>query len=303
MTDFDVSTPDPAVTTSDLGERPKAMHRNALRELIVFTATIIVLGLIFGAVHLLFGESQEPLHRALDRHKYDEAVQLIRLSTDVNAPNVEGELPLVLAADDLSADAYDVVRELLLHGARVNETDSNGHTALHQAAYHGNMAVADLLLRNGADINATRTYENIFGEQTETPLVVAYQRGRFRMAEFLTYRGADIPDNLEHLKRMGEGERLRERYSKLPKPKHLSEYEWSKEITLRVMREVIPERAQLLEDFQRMNPEVMKTVENIFSEPPPEGIDERVWEDQKVARVNLLFQSGQLNLKIPELKK
>ena len=245
----------------------------------------------------------EALHRALNLHKYDEAIRLIRRGADVNAMNTDGKLPLVLAADDPSANAYDVVRELLLHGARVNETDRRGRTALHRAADHGNMAVADLLLRHGADINATWTYETIFGEQTVTPLEEAYRRGRFRMGEFLTYRGADIPHNLEDLERMGEMERLIEYYSKLPKPAHLTEYEWAKERMYRVLLDVNPEMAQLWGDFERMNPEAMKTIENILNEPPPEGVDWRDWQSQKAARVQRLIQSGQLNLKISESKK
>ena len=145
MIDLDTSTPDPVVTTTDLGDLPKATLRNTLRQTI-FIAVVLVL--VLGAV-LLLGESQEPLHSALDRHEYDEAIRLIRLGANVNAVSANGEVPLVLASDDASADAYDVVRELLRVGARVDETDSEGNTALHQAAYHGNMAVVDLLMRNG----------------------------------------------------------------------------------------------------------------------------------------------------------
>lgn len=297
MTDFDASAPDPEMAASDLGELPKATIRNALRLVIVLA---VVLTLTPGNI-CLFGESKESLHDALNLHTYDEAIRLIRRGADVNAMNTDGKLPLVLAADDPSANAYDVVRELLLHGARVNETDRRGRTALHRAADHGNMAVADLLLRHGADINATWTYETIFGEQTVTPLEEAYRQGRFRMGEFLTYRGANIPDNLEHLKRMGEGERLRERYEKLPKPENLSEEEWSEEISLRVIRKANPESARLLEDFMRMNPEAMKVLESIMKKPPPEGVDRLTWERQKFMQLQRMFQSGQF--KIPELKK
>ena len=299
MTDFEASAPDPEIATSDLGEVQKATLRNALRQVIVIA---VVLTLPHGNIGL-FGESQEPLHRALDLHKYDEAIRLIRLGADVNAMNADGELPLVLGADDPSTNAYDVVRELLLHRALVNKADSEGYTALHRAVYNGNMGVADLLLRNGADINSVRTYTNFFGEHTETPLEVAYKWGKFRVADFLASMGADIPHNLEDLERMGEMERLIEYYSKLPKPAHLTEDEWAKERMYRVMLDVNPEMAQLMGDFERMNPEAMKTIENILNEPTPEGVDWRDWQSEKAARVQRLIQSGQLNHKIPESKK
>lgn len=299
MTDFDASAPDPEMAASDSGELPKAMLRNALRPVIVIA---VVLTLTPGNI-CLFGESKESLHDALNLHKYDEAIRLIRLGADVNAMNAHGELPLVLGADDPSTNAYDVVRELLLHRALVNQADSEGYTALHRAVYNGNMGVADLLLRNGADINSVRTYTNFFGEHTETPLEVAYKWGKFRVADFLTSMGADIPDNLEDLERMGEMERLIEYYSKLPKPEHLTEDEWAKERMYRVMLDVNPEMAQLMGDFERMNPEAMKTIENILNEPPSEGLDRRDWQSHKAERIQRLIQSGQLNLKIPELKK
>ena len=243
MMGFDAPTSDPDVVTSDSGERPK-MKRNLLREFIILVATLAAIALFFAADHLL-GEEPKPLHQALDLHKYDEAIELIRLGGDMNAMNADGELPLVLAADDSSANAYDVVRELILAGARVNERDGEGYAALHRAAYRGNLAVADLLLRHGADVNAVRAYKNFFGEHAETPLEVAYKRGMFRVAEFLTSMGADTPDNLKSLKQMGEIERLKDYYDKYPKPPNYTEAEWDKEVHRRIMRQVNPEMARL----------------------------------------------------------
>lgn len=302
MMGFNASPPDPVVVSLDQCRTPKKSMRYRLLEFIIRVAPFAVIFLVYGLLHLLSAEGPNSLHNALRLNKYDEAIELIRLGGDMNAMNADGELPLVLAADDSSADAYDVVRELILAGARVNETDGESYTALHKAAYCGNLAVADLLLRHGADINAVQVDKNFFGEFTDTPLELAYKQGKFRVAEFLTVRGADIPDNVERLKRSGEVEQLREHYDKLPKPPNYTENEWNMEVTRRLMHKANPEVAPLVEELIRMNPELPKIFENIFTEPAPEGVSQSEWRDQQLQRILLLPHSGQIELP-PGLKK
>lgn len=90
-----------------------------------------------------------PLHRSVKERDYDTAIQLIRSGVDANTKNGAGELPLVIAANDRSADALDVVSELLRFGARPDATHEDRDTALHRAAHHGSLAVIELLVRHG----------------------------------------------------------------------------------------------------------------------------------------------------------
>lgn len=62
------------------------------------------------------------------------------------------ESPLIQAIE--SGDENSV-RMLLQNGASPNETNSNGETALMVAATYDRGAIADLLLKAGADINAS----------------------------------------------------------------------------------------------------------------------------------------------------
>ena len=303
MMDFDASPPDPVVTNLGQHQTPKKRMRDRLlRDFIIFFVPVAIVSLVFGVLHLLSAERPNSLHDALRQNKYDEAIELIRLGGDMNAMNADGKLPLVLAADDSSADAYDVVRELILAGARVNETDGESYTALHKAAYCGNLAVVDLLLRHGADINAVRVFKTVLGELTDTPIELAYRQGKFRVAEFLTVRGADIPDSVESLTRSGEATRLREHYRKYPKPPNYTEDEWNREVARRSFHKSHPEAAPVVEEFIRMNPELMKTFENIFMEPAPEGVSQSEWMDHQFQRILLLSRSDQLKSP-PELKK
>lgn len=67
----------------------------------------------------------------------------------------------------------------------VNSRDRDGLTLLHWAAYKGRRNVADLLLANGADLDAR-------GNSVETPLHLAASEGHADVAELLLARRANV---------------------------------------------------------------------------------------------------------------
>jgi cytohesin len=95
-----------------------------------------------------------------------------RSSDSLNQASVEGDVARVKA--------------LLDEGTDVNAKNSRmGYTALHGAARNGHKEVVELLLANGADINAR---EN----QSKTPLFLAVEYGKKEIVELLLARGADV---------------------------------------------------------------------------------------------------------------
>lgn len=146
-----------------------------------------------------------PLHWALRYRKYDAALKAMPLTRNVDSAaktefGIESR-PICLAAQDPTADAYDMVRALIKrYGADPNLRDGNGLTALHYAAGTGNLAVAELLLANGADVNAGRLLKQGDSSQERghsasvTPLLMAYSQGRYRTAKLLEEWGADDLD-------------------------------------------------------------------------------------------------------------
>lgn len=136
-------------------------------------------------------EHTHPLHFALIAKQYDRAIEAMRLMTDTEARDPWGRTALSLAVDDEAAAAYDMARELLRYGADPNGRDSDGFAPLHRAAAAGNLAVVEMLIDRGAEIDAV-----IAGGEDEntTPLYLAYREGRTRVIAFLENRGGTIPD-------------------------------------------------------------------------------------------------------------
>jgi ankyrin repeat protein len=130
-----------------------------------------------------------PLRRAAIMNQLAEAEALVKQSpTMVQSHDDLRRTPLHLA----SAQAGLPLVELLLkHGADVNATDFADHTPLHGAAFAGNEDIIKALLAMKADPN----HRN---RQRVTPLFLAAMRGALPAIEALLRGGADLKavDNL-----------------------------------------------------------------------------------------------------------
>lgn len=82
------------------------------------------------------------------------------------------------AASDGGARDMSIVRALVEAGAPVNARSGSGTTALHTAAFLGDMEVAELLLSRGAD-------PRIASNDGKTPIDLARERGHAALAERL----------------------------------------------------------------------------------------------------------------------
>lgn len=82
--------------------------------------------------------------------------------------------------------AVDAVKTSIQeHPEQVNAQDRGGRTPLHYAAIRGHVAVAKLLLANGAEVNGK-------GRSGRTPLHEAIRASRTEMVAFLLSKGADV---------------------------------------------------------------------------------------------------------------
>ena len=100
------------------------------------------------------------IHRAAMNGNIEAVKQHLDAGTDVNAKDVIKRTPLHYAA----FYGHKVVAELLIaEGADVNAKNGlSGETPLHHAAYGGHKEIVELLIANGADVNAKSESKNRF---------------------------------------------------------------------------------------------------------------------------------------------
>ena len=146
-----------------------------------------------------------PFHIAIYGRQNEIVELLIAEGADVNAKDDNSDTPLDEAiiynspetagllrkhggkhgTIHMAAKAGDAeaVKEFLAAGTDVKRDDP--FTPLHWAALHGHKEIAELLITNGADVNATTAWGS-------TPLHKAAQNGHKEIVELLIAKGADV---------------------------------------------------------------------------------------------------------------
>ena len=124
-----------------------------------------------------------PLMEACQAGRPENMRLLVQRGADANAFDKEKTTVLMHAC--AGASDGKVVRYLISHGARVNERNAYGCTALMIAAARGNVDVVRVLLRHGADANAV-------SDNQETPLTFAVVWNRLEVVKALLDGGADV---------------------------------------------------------------------------------------------------------------
>jgi uncharacterized protein len=118
------------------------------------------------------------LHLAAHFGRFDVVDTLLARGADVHAWSENDMANQALHAAAAGRAAEPIVARLLARGANVNATQRGGFTALHEAAFKNDRALANLLLAHGAD-PALRTSEG------ETAEAIATRLGHTQLARRL----------------------------------------------------------------------------------------------------------------------
>lgn len=115
-----------------------------------------------------------PLFYAIEKGNF-EIVKLLLLC-GAN-PNIQfnGQIPLNIA---IRNGEHSIITELLDFHANILESDSNGVTPLHEAAFIGDVLTAEQLIAKGAYIHAKANNKN-------TPIDLAEKNGHSEMIKLL----------------------------------------------------------------------------------------------------------------------
>ncbi len=113
------------------------------------------------------------------------AIKLINRGMDVNSVDAAGNTLLMQTVNRDNQEFFDY---LLKRRARINTRNRNGETALSLAAYRGKLNFVQRLVDSGADVN-------LYGWP---PLIYAAFNGHTAVAEYMLKKGAEVNGTTEN---------------------------------------------------------------------------------------------------------
>ena len=124
----------------------------------------------------------QALREAVAAGRAQEMERLIQKGADINAPDAQGQTPLILAVENGQSSA---VKVLLQSDADLTVTDASGNNPLLVAAHRGDFKSTYLLVQAGINVNSRDRNYN-------TPLHLALAKRNFKMTQTLVHLGAGV---------------------------------------------------------------------------------------------------------------
>lgn len=144
----------------------------------------VIFALLGILIHGTAVASQE-LYQAIDSNNINIVRKLLKEGANPNYKTKWGE-SMLMAAVDTHLHDIKIISLLIEHGADVNYTDKHGKSALYFASYRGFTSVANLLIKNNANVNIGKKDGN------NKPIWAAAYKGHFDVVKLLIENGATV---------------------------------------------------------------------------------------------------------------
>nr|XP_012613886.1 putative POTE ankyrin domain family member M isoform X10 [Microcebus murinus] len=170
------SPPGYVVRSKHLGKFHRAVHRGEFeeaRKLFYYDKTVL---------NKRDKKDRTALHLACANKDAQVVTFLLGQKCELNPCDGESRTPLMKA---VQCQAQDHVTVLLEHGADPNVVDIYGNSALHYAAFNGDLSIAATLRSHGASMETAN-------KDQFTPLLLALSERKMEVAEFLINEKADV---------------------------------------------------------------------------------------------------------------
>ncbi|XP_012519420.1 PREDICTED: POTE ankyrin domain family member A-like, partial [Propithecus coquereli] len=178
------------VHLKDLGKFHKAVYRGELeevRKMFYYNRDVL---------NTTDKKHRTALHLACASRNAQVVAFLLDKKCDLNPCDGENRTPLMkvcscqlfqheMVKSAVQRQAQECIIMLLERGADPNAVDVHGNSALHYAAYNGNLSIAAKLHAHGAAME-------IANKEQRTPLLLALRKKKVEVAEFLIKERADI---------------------------------------------------------------------------------------------------------------
>lgn len=147
---------------------------------------IILLFMIILSAPVLFSEPDEgrDLNESFFESMKRHVLSTMKKSTHINLRDIDGKTPLYYAASSGNIEIFNI---LLKQGADINARDNNEVTILHGAAARNdkNPEMFEIIVKNGLDINVKDKYKR-------TPVTYSASFGNISALKALIELGADL---------------------------------------------------------------------------------------------------------------
>lgn len=122
------------------------------------------------------------LFHAISFNQFELLKELVIHGAEINQPNKDGHFPLHIATEMRNVK---MIKFLITYGANINQIDQEGVSPLYLAVVHGSVEIVKLLITYGANVNQT-------AENGWSLLNVAVSKNSLEIGKLLITHGASI---------------------------------------------------------------------------------------------------------------